>query len=120
MFVKAQSHQYRYQGAVTGIRQRAVSNSEREKMSAALKRAVIIALCAAFMLVFGASQLFYWKIMESHKAMVDLQTTVGVSSELNADLLTEREQLLMPQRIKAIAAVKFDLHVPLDSQIHRF
>lgn len=120
MFVRVQPQQYRYQGVATGRWHRASSASESGAMSAALKRVVIIVLGTALVLVFVVSQLFYWKIMESERLITDLRTTVSLSSLEHDVLVTTRDQLLTPQRIKAVAAVKFDLHVPGENQVHRF
>lgn len=120
MFVKAQSQQYRYQGTVTGVRHRSAAATFEWDMSAAFKRAVTIALGVALVLVFVISQLFYWKIMESRQAVSGLQATISLSSQENGALLIVRDRLLTPQRIKAVAAAKLDLHVPGENQIHRF
>ncbi len=119
MFARTQPQQYRFQSAATDMRQRVDVAADRE-MSAALKRSVIIALCTALILVFVVSQLFYWKIMESHKTIVDLQTTISLSSQATTVLAASRDRLLTPERIRAVAAVRLDLHVPGDNQVHRF
>jgi cell division protein FtsL len=90
-------------------------------MSVALRKAVVIALGAALVLVFAVSQVFYWEIMESHKAVTELRTTISLTSQESVALLAARDRLLSPQRIKAVAAAKLDLHVPNKKlQVHSF
>lgn len=118
MIVNAQIRPYRCRTRTVGIRQRVAANHSSE-MSAPLRRAVVLVLCAALFLVVACGQFLHWRIMKGSLVVEQLQS---VSSDLaveNMDLLARRARLMSPEHVEAVAAVRFDLHEPGKDQVHR-
>jgi len=88
-------------------------------MSAPLRRAVVLVLCAAVVLVMACGQFLHWRIMNGSRVAEQLQ---AVSSDLaveNMNLLARRARLMSPEHVVAMAAVRLDLHEPGKGQVHR-
>ena len=118
MFVNAQVRPYRYRTGAVGMRRR-VAEHHTGEMSAPMRRAVIIVLCAALFLVVAIGQFLHWRIMQGVR---DVEQMQSVSSSLNAEnvtLLARRARLMSPEHIEAVAAVRLDLHEPARGQVHR-
>lgn len=118
MIVNAQIRPYRCRTRTAGIRHRVAANHSSE-MSAPLRRAVVLVLCAAVVLVMACGQFLHWRIMNGSRVAEQLQ---AVSSDLaveNMNLLARRARLMSPEHVVAMAAVRLDLHEPGKGQVHR-
>ena len=118
MIVNAQVRPYRCQAGTLGRRRR-VSANTAGALSVRLRRAVIIALCAALFLVVACGQLFHWRIMSAHQTTQQLQSVSVALDAENANLLAQRARLMSRKHVEAVAAVRLDLHAPVQGQVHR-
>jgi len=88
-------------------------------MSVPLRRAVIIALCAALFLVVACGQFLHWRIVNDSQVAEQLQRVSSDLAAENMTLLAQRARLMSPEHIEAVAAVRLDLHEPGRDQVHR-
>lgn len=118
MFVNAQIRPYGCQANIMGRSQR-VAASHAGETSVQLRRVIIFSLCAALFLVMACGQFLHWRIMSSHQAAEQLQSASLVLNVDCLNLLAKRARLLTPEHVQAVAAVRLDLHVPGQGQVHR-
>ncbi len=118
MIVNAQVRPYRFQAGTLGRRRR-VSAKTAGAMSVRLRRAVIMALCAALFLVVACGQLLHWRIMSAYLATEQLQSVSAVLGTENVNLLAERVCLMSRKHVEAVASVRLGLRAPVKGQVHR-
>ena len=117
MIVNAQARPYRYRAMSAGFRRHPAAGRAKE-MSVVFRRAVGITLCAACMLVLACGQIFHWAIVKDYHEIDQLRVVSSEFGTENINRLAKRAQLISPKHIEAVAAVRFDLHVPTEGQVH--
>ena len=118
MIINVQTGQYRSQRLRPGLRRRVVVRRNRE-MSPALRRAVGITLGAGLFCLLAGGCFFHWITASESMRIKQLQAVTVTLDSANIELRAQKETLLSPRHIEAVAAVRFGLHAPVAGQVHR-
>ncbi|RUM40094.1 MAG: hypothetical protein DSY57_00250 [Desulfobulbus sp.] len=118
MIIHAQTGQYRSRVLRPGLRRR-VAVRRTEEMSAELRRAVGITICAALFFLLAGGRFFHWITENEYRQVEQLHAVSASLDSANITLRAKKAGLLSPKHIEAVAAVRFGLHVPVSGQVHR-
>ncbi len=118
MITHVQPGRYRSRILRPGLRRR-VAARRTEEMSMELRRAVGITLCVALFFLLAGGQFFHWIIKNDYRQVDQLHAVAASLDSANITLRAKKAGLLSPKHIEAVAAVRFDLHVPVSGQVHR-
>jgi len=117
MIINAQANQYRARTLRPGIRQR-VAADRTGTMSASLRRALLLVLASAVVVVLVVGQLLHWGVVRQYRQVEQLRAVSARLETDNINLRAKRAGLMSPAHIEALAAVRLGLHAPARGQVH--
>jgi len=117
MIVHAQVNQYRSRTLRPGIRQR-VAAARDKAMSASLRRAMLLVLVSAAVVVITVGQLLHWAVVRQYHQVEQARALGSQLETTNINLRARKAGIMAPAHIEALAAVRLGLHTPDKGQVH--
>ncbi len=118
MIVNAHVHQYRVRSMRPGMRQR-VAAGRATVMSPSLRRAIMLVLAVAAVVLVAAGQCLHWAVVRQYEQVEQVRAISAQIESANIELRARRAGMLSPAHIEALAAVRLGLHAPVKGQVHR-
>lgn len=110
---------YRPRQVVMGRPQRTSRQSIWDQIPGETLKSASVIVLSIVGIMLGITQLLVWQAAGTKSEIAGLLTSKDEIASTNVTLRAAKAQLLSKGQMQAVAAVKFDIHVPSQGQVHR-